>query len=147
MTASARSISSGEKRRQLAAGRQRGVGDQHVDGAGLVEQPRRGARVGEVRRDGPAAQLGRERLERLGAPAGQHDRRAARGEPARDRAAEPARRAGEQDRAPAEVHAKTATVAVKPCTKYSPPTGPISPAAKKPAAGAPPSAASSAEAS
>ena len=33
-----------------------------------------------------------------------------------------------------------ATVAVKPCRKYSPPTGPISPAAKKPAAGAPRSA-------
>ena len=33
----------------------------------------------------------------------------------------------------------TAIVAVKPCRKYSPPTGPISPAAKKPAAGAPPS--------
>ena len=43
---------------------------------------------------------------------------------------------------PSEVHrAKTATVAVKPCRKYSPPTGPISPAAKKPAAGAPPSSA------
>ena len=44
------------------------------------------------------------------------------------------------DAAPVEVHrAKTATVAVKLCMKYSPPTGPISPAAKKPAAGAPPS--------
>ena len=36
--------------------------------------------------------------------------------------------------------ANSATVAVKPCRKYSPPTGPISPAAKKPAAGAPASA-------
>ena len=37
-------------------------------------------------------------------------------------------------------HAKTATVAVNECRKYSPPTGPISPAAKNPAAGAPPMA-------
>ena len=34
-------------------------------------------------------------------------------------------------------YANTATVAVKPCRNDSPPTGPISPAAKKPAAGAP----------
>ncbi len=39
---------------------------------------------------------------------------------------------------------KTATVAVKPCRKFSPPTGPISPAAKKPAVGAPPSASATA---
>ena len=42
---------------------------------------------------------------------------------------------------------KTATVAVKPCRKGSPPTGPISPAAKKPAAGAPASSSSRVSAS
>ena len=36
--------------------------------------------------------------------------------------------------------ANTATVAVKPCRKFSPPTGPISPAAKNPAVGMSPSA-------
>ena len=57
----------------------------------------------------------------------------------------PPRRAGEQDGPPGEVHGgKTATVAVKPCRNGSPPTGPISPAAKKPAAGAPASSSSSA---
>ena len=67
---------------------------------------------------------------------------------ARDGVAEPARRAGEQDGPPGEVHAgNTATVAVNPCRKGSPPTGPISPAAKKPAAGAPASSSSRARAS
>ena len=37
----------------------------------------------------------------------------------------------------ARAYANTATVAVKACRKCSPPTGPISPAAKNPAAGAP----------
>ena len=41
----------------------------------------------------------------------------------------------------------TATVAVNPCRKLRPPTGPISPAAKKPAAGAPPSSSSTTAAS
>jgi hypothetical protein len=48
------------------------------------------------------------------------------------------RRALAAARAPAAARqaAKTASVAVKPCTKLRSPTGPISPAQKKPAAGA-----------
>jgi hypothetical protein len=47
------------------------------------------------------------------------------------------RRALAAARAPAARQAaKTASVAVKPCTKLRSPTGPISPAQKKPAAGA-----------
>ena len=86
--------------------------------------------------------------------------RAARGERPGDRLPEPAGRAGEQDPGTIELHranssssgaepphANTATVAVKLCRKYPPPTGPISPAAKNPAAGAPARASATASAS
>ena len=67
----------------------------------------------------------------------------------RDRVPDAACGAGEQGGAAGDDHgrqsrrrrgaqappAKTATVAVKPCRKFSPPTGPISPAAKNPAHG------------
>ena len=88
-----------------------------------------------------------ERLEHLGAAARQRQRRAARGQRPRDRLAQPTGRAGQQDTRTVELHANTATVAVKQCRKYPPPTGPISPAAKKPAAGAPASASATASAS
>ncbi len=67
-TASARSISSGVNEVELAAGRQRRVGDEHVDVARLREQPGRRVRLDEVGRDRAAAELGRERLQRLGPP-------------------------------------------------------------------------------
>ena len=78
--------------------------------------------------------------------AGEHELRAAlRRAPARSPGPSPPVAPVTSARAPAELHArakpgasgKTATVAVKPCRNDSPPTGPISPAAKNPAAGAP----------
>ena len=139
LTASARSISlereASSARRSPAAP---ALDDEHVDVAGLRQQPL--GRVGldqvgddrarrRARRPARSSTSARRPVSTTVAPA--------RGQ-ARARSAwpSPPRRAGEQDGPPAEVHAaKTATVAVKPCTKYSPPTGPISPAAKKPAAG------------
>src|SRR5581483_4318490 len=68
------------------------------------------------------------------AGAGRRDRPGGRGPP---RSARPAT----AYRTGASPHpGKIATVAVNPCRKLSPPTGPISPAAKNPAAGAPPNA-------
>ena len=148
LTASAASSSStlNELSRPLAG--QRGVRDEHVGVADLGQQPRDLVRPREVAGDRAARQLGRQRLEHVGAAAGQHEPRARARRRARDRVPDAPGRPGEQDRAPAEVHrAKTATVAVKLCRKYSPPTGPISPAAKNPAAGAPASSAAIASAS
>ena len=65
LTASARSMSSTEKRRDVAAARQRRVGDQHVDVAGLGQQAVDVGRVGEVAGDGAPAGLGGERLEHV----------------------------------------------------------------------------------
>src|SRR3954449_9877812 len=82
-----------------------------------------------------------------GAPGGDQPRIGAV-QAAGDGLAETARRAGEQDGPPGEVHrGNTATVAVNPWRNGSPPTGPISPAAKNPAAGAPANSSSSASAS
>ena len=132
----------------MPAGRQARVGDEDIDVRVVARQALDRGQVGEIDRHGRRAGLGRERLEHLGTAAGEHQPRALGVQAARDRVAEPARRAGEQDGPPGEVHAgNTATVALKPCRKGSPPTGPISPAAKKPAAGAPASSSSSATAS
>ena len=97
---------------------QPGVGDEHVDLARLGEQPRRRVGLGEVGDDRAPAELGRQRLEHVGAPPGQrqHARRA-RASAARDRLPEPAGRAGQQDPRAVELHANTATVAVKLCRK------------------------------
>ena len=158
LTASARSSVLDREAVERPLAGHAGVGDQHVDVAGLARsggRPRRGSARSHGHR--PRAELGRERLEHVRTTARQDEARAARGERPRDRVAEPAGGAGEEDRrarrgSPANPPArrssraradrarhgpKTATVAVKPCRKYSPPTGPISPAAKKPAAGAP----------
>ena len=89
--------------------------------------------VGEVAPARPP-RLGGDELEDVGAPAGQ-DEQAPPAQAPGDRVAEPTGRAGDEHAAPCQIPArpgKIATVAVKPCRKGSPPTGPISPAAKKP---------------
>ena len=95
--------------------------------------------VGEVDGDALGAELGGEAFEDVGPAAGEDEGRAAGGARPRDGVADAAGGAGEQDGAVAKLHgqANTATVAVKACRKFAPPTGPISPAAKNPAAGAP----------
>ena len=78
LTSSARSICSTRERRRAAplAG-SAGVGDEHVDLAGLGQRAAPGAaRSARSARERAAAELGRERLEHLGAAAG--ERRAAR---------------------------------------------------------------------
>ena len=136
-----------ERRQQARTGQPR-VGDERVDVGALVRQALDRLRVGEVDGQRARARLGGEWLEDLGAPPGEHELGAGRAQAPRDGMAQTARRAGEQDGPPGEVHGgKTATVAVNPCRNGSPPTGPISPAAKKPAAGAPASSSSSVRAS
>ena len=126
----------------------------------LLEQPGRPVRGRQVGDERAPADRGRHRLELVRAPA-RHEHRAPRAATARAAAApippvapvtSTVRPPRETGAAPAQGlrgrrHAKTATVAVKLWTKYSPPTGPISPAAKNPAAGAPPSSSDSAAAS
>ncbi len=92
------------------------AGDRGADAAGGAGEQRRAA--GELKAS--ASRHG-----------GQSRRRAAR-RPARPGSAPaPGRRPGQPG--------NTASVAVNPCRKLRPPTGPISPAAKNPAAGTPPS--------
>ncbi len=123
---------------ERAGGGHARVGHEDVGAGGLVRQALHRVGIGEVDGEHAAAGLRRQRLEHVGAPAGQDERRARAGETARDRVADATRRAGDEGRAAGDVHpGNTATVAVKPCRKLIPPTGPISPAAKKPAAGAP----------
>ena len=100
---------------QVAGGRQRRVGDEGVDvGAGAGELLDRGA-VGQIDGQRPAADLGRQGLEDVGATAREDEGRAGAVEVAGQRVADPARGAGEQNGTAAEVHTgKTATVAVKP---------------------------------
>ena len=106
MTSSARSISLGAVLEQRAAAGQRGVGDEDVDVARLVERAgRRAAAVGRGRRRGAAADLRGERLEHLGAPAGEDElSRRGREQRAGDGVADAAGGAGEQDAWAAEVH-------------------------------------------
>ena len=79
----------------------------------------RARRVGqrEVGLDRPPADLRRQRLEHLQPPPGQRQHRAARVQRPRDRLAEAAGRPGQQDTRTVQVHANTATVAVKLCRK------------------------------
>ena len=65
--------------------------------ARLIEQARHLVALGQVAGDRPAAELGRERLEHIDAPRAEHDRRTAGGDRARDRLADPARGAGDED--------------------------------------------------
>ena len=156
-TSSTRSSCSSEYDVSSPGPGQRRVGHEHVDVPRRLEQPRRPVGGRQVRHERAPADRGRHRLELLRAPPRHEHRRAPRRHGARGRGADPAGRAGHQHgrrqgpaRAPRLArrrHAKTATVAVKLWTKYSPPTGPISPAAKNPAAGAPPSSSESAAAS
>ena len=107
--------------------------------------------VREIAGDRAAADLLGQRLEHVGSAAGQRSGRAPRAANARAIACADARR---WRRSPARLPptrliacaavcvpvaaaqpGNTASVAVKPCRKLRPPTGPISPAAKKPAAG------------
>ena len=153
LTSSARSISSTENESIVPAAGQR----RRWRPARRPRRPRRAAarrrpRSARSHAHRAAAGLGRERLEHLGPP-----RRSARAAAPRAASARaiacprPPGGAGRRQhvRAPgrASVHGKTATVAVKPCRNDSPPTGPISPAAKKPAAGAPASASATVSAS
>src|SRR5205085_678295 len=95
-----------------------------------------------------AAELLGQRIEHIRAAPGEQQLRPPVAEGSGDRVAQPARRAREQHGPSRDVHGgKIATVAVNPCRKLSPPTGPISPAAKNPAAGAPASSRCSAPAS
>ena len=163
-TSSARSISSGVKSSSVAGRRQRGVRDEDVDVAGT---PRPDARRRRGRRGRPRA---RGRPSSAASGSSTSARRPVRtscaprsAQRAGDRLADAAAGAREQDgsscdsimaavchrargQAPPRrwpgVRRTRATVAVKPCRKFSPPTGPISPAAKKPADGAPPSCSS-----
>ena len=127
-------------------------------GAGVL-RPAASTRVavGEVARRARAPpSLGGQRLEHVGAAAGEHQR-ARRGARARGRSPARARRVapvtstrpcrrGSCDRARMP-RRRAPTVAVKPCRNVSPPTGPISPAAKNPAAGAPASSSATGAAS
>ena len=106
------------------------AGEQRVDRAAL----------GEVRGQRPRAELAGERLEDVRAAAAEDQVGSAGGKPPRDRGADAAARARQQharagDR---EAHQRenTATLAENECWKLEPRTGPISPAAKKPAVGA-----------
>src|SRR5207302_7503305 len=104
----------------------------------------------QIGRDRPRPQLRRQRLEQLTPPAAQDQLRAVRRERAGDGMTDPAAGSGQQHgprESRHEPRGKTARVAVKPWRKLRPPTGPISPAAKKPAVGAPPSSRSIASAS
>ena len=104
------------------AGRQRGVGDQDVDPPASRASDSGAPGLGEIAHDRPAPGLDRDRLERVGAPAGQDERRAAGGEPARQRRPEPARRAGEEHGAPGERHG--AITAAAPRASPEPPARP-----------------------
>ena len=153
LTSSARSISSTAERLDAAAARDARVGDQDVDRTGLLDQPHQRL-VGSVRshamaRPPVSAASGSSTSVRLPVSTTLAPRRASARAiacpspplaPVND-AVRPPRfmREPSTTRAfRAEFgYANTATVAVKPCRNDSPPTGPISPAAKKPAAGAP----------
>ena len=83
-------------RRQLAGARQRGVGHEHVDVPGRLEQPRRPVVGREVGHERAAADLGRHRLELLRPPA-RHEHRGAPGrDGARGRGTDPAGRPGHE---------------------------------------------------
>ena len=128
---------------EAPGGGQRGVGHQHVDLAGTLGEPPDVPPIGEVGLHDLASDLARQILEHLDPAPGEDELRAPLGQRARDRVAEATGRAGQQRALARELHPsaqayapKIATVAVKPCRKLAVPTGPISPAAKNPAAGA-----------
>ena len=102
---------------QPAAARQPGVGDQHVDVAGLAQQRVDGVGIGEVGDDRPPADLRRQRLEHVRRRPVSVSEAPRAASAARDRLAEAARRARQQDPRTVELHANTATVAVKECRK------------------------------
>ena len=90
---------------QQPAGRQRRVGDQHVDLApASLDQAIDLRAIGQVARRSPARELAGERLERVGSAAGHQSSRPAGGERAGDRAADPARGAGDQHAAADDAH-------------------------------------------
>ena len=85
-------------------GRDAGVGDEDVDGSGFVDQAPDLGTVAEI--DGQCArtELGGERVEHVGAPAGHDQLAAAGGDSARDRVADAARGAGEQHGGAGDLH-------------------------------------------
>jgi hypothetical protein len=87
-----------------ARGGQRGVGHEHVGVAGLVDQPVHLGGLGEVDGEHAGRQLGRQRLENLGPPTGEHERRATPGEGPRDGLAEPSGGAGDEDGPAGKLH-------------------------------------------
>src|SRR5439155_9394896 len=125
------------------------VGDEHVRVPGFLDEARDLGGLREIDGDGAGAlQLAGQRLEHLRAAPGEHEPAPRNVQAPGDGMADAAGGAGEQDGSTPQVHgANTATVAVKPCRNVCPPTGPISPAAKKPAAGTPPSSSATAAAS
>ena len=138
------------------AGRHAGARDEDVHLADLADQPVGLIPIRQVAGDRTRPELASQRLERPDSAARKYEARAPGREFPGDRIAEPARGARHQHAAADDAHGgecscvpsrvdarlylgNSANVAVKPCRKLRPPTGPISPAAKNPAEGAPPS--------
>ena len=155
LTASARSMSSTEKRRDVPAARAApALATSTSTSPASAEQAVDVARSAEVGRDARGRRSRRRAApaRRRGGPSATSTapRAASARAIAVPEAAGRARHAGRSGRAApsgARAYGNTATVAVKLCRKCSPPTGPISPAAKNPAAGAPSSASATASAS
>src|SRR5690242_3177285 len=135
---------------QRSGARHGRVGDEEVDVAGFGEQALDLGGLLEVDRERARSQLVGERLEHVRAPPGQYELHAASVQRAGDRMPDASGRPCQQRLSSGQMLGhwpNTASVAVKPCRWDRAPTGPISPAAKNPATGAPDSAASAASAS
>ncbi len=86
----------GAQVREEPAGRQRGVGDQDVELAGLADEGLDLLAPAEVPDGGLRAELGGERLEHVGATAGDHELSAAGRAGTGDRLADPTGGAGDE---------------------------------------------------
>jgi hypothetical protein len=135
---------------ERAGGRHGCVGDQQVDVSDLPEQAIDLGGLLEIHGERAGAELLREWFEHVGATAREDQLGATPMQRACDRVPDASRRPCQQCGSSGQMlgHGpNTASVAVKPCRWALPPTGPISPAAKNPATGAPASAASAVSAS